>query len=64
MFILYRLKGEHLRECLDKAYEHADRGIGADYDSEEDYYFNGRGKEVSMYSVRDIMEECDTFITN
>lgn len=51
--------GEHLRECLDKAYEHVDRGTGAGYDSEEDYYFNGRGEEASMYSVRDILEEYD-----
>ena len=47
--------GIYLRDCIDKAYEGCDDGIGVMYDSEEKMYFGPNGEEATTYSIREIL---------
>lgn len=60
--ISLRTLGEYISLCLEKAYEHIDDGTGAMYDSEDKMYLDSDGKEVTVYSVREILrDEEDVF---
>lgn len=47
--------GIYLRDCIDKAYEGCDDGIGVMYDSEEKMYLGPNGEEATTYSIREIL---------
>lgn len=49
--------GEHIRDCLKKAYEPIDSGTGAWRDSEEDNYFDYEGNPSVPLTIREIL--CD-----
>lgn len=47
--------GEHIRECLKKAYEHIDSGTGAMWDGEEDGYTDYKGNPTEAVSIKKIL---------
>lgn len=49
--------GEHMRDCIAKAYEDVEAGTGAYYDSEEKTYCGRTGGEPTLFSIREILEE-------
>ncbi|MDE6627234.1 MAG: RES domain-containing protein [Lachnospiraceae bacterium] len=53
--------GEYMCSCLEKAYEHVDEGTGAMYDGEDKIYIGPAGNEATVYSVREILMEEETF---
>lgn len=59
--ISLRTLGKHMCSCLEKAYEHVDEGTGAMYDSEDGIYLGPDGTEATVYSVREILMEEETF---
>lgn len=59
--ISLRRLGKYMCSCLEKAYEHVDEGTGAMYDSEDEIYLGPDGNEATVYSVREILMEEETF---
>lgn len=59
--ISLRTLGKYMCSCLEKAYEHVDEGTGAMYDSEDEIYLGPDGNEATVYSVREILMEEETF---
>lgn len=53
--ISIRELGSYMRDCISKAYDGCDEGTGAIYDSEEKMYLGLDGKEVTIYSIREIL---------
>ena len=55
--------GEHIRECLKKAYEHIDSGTGTMWDDEEDGYIDYNENPSEAVSIREILSDNETIFT-
>lgn len=56
--------GEHIRECLMKAYEYIDDGTGAMWDDEEDGYIDYKGNSSEPISIREILCDDEAIFTD
>lgn len=56
--------GEHIRDCLQKAYEYIDDGTGAMWDSEEDEYVDYKGKPSEPVSISEILCNDEAIFTD
>lgn len=57
--ISVRELGIYMRECIEKAYDGCDDGTGAMYISEDKIFIGPNGKEATIYSIREIMNDVE-----
>ena len=62
--ISLRKLGIYMRKCLMKAYDSYDNGTGAYHDPDEKMYCGPDGKEAKIYSIREILTECEVILND